>query len=209
MSRSPLVFTGLNRQIRVMRKLVIAAALLGLLSAVAVRADGSPDKIPYSSLTPEERDVLARGEVSTGAYVGGAITGTLVGLGIGTAIQGRYFPYGVVFTVGEVATASVYAWAAADCIDQTIALVFFLDTNAHCHEGALVASAIGYMGLRVWEIIDNWALPPSENARYRELRQRVDGAPKTQAEWVIIPAVAERGTVHKVDGAGLGLQLRF
>lgn len=193
-------------QIRGMRKLLLLATLLGVFTTVLVRADTpDPSRIPYTSLTPEEREILARGEISTTAYVAGGVVGTFVGLGIGNAIQGRYMPYGLVFTLGEIGSASLYAWGVADCLEQDLNGVITRST-VHCHDGALVVGAIGLVGFRVWEIIDNWAAPPLHNDRYRDLKRRVDGAPSAHVEWLILPAIAEE---RKLDGAALGMQIKF
>ena len=91
--------------------------------------------------------------LSTGRYVTGGVIGSVFGLGIGHAIQGRYIPLGLVFTLGEAA-----GYAA-----------FFADTKFGTTNTGLVTSvratsigtigAIGLVvvtGLHIWEVIDLW-----------------------------------------------------
>src|SRR5262245_38862858 len=59
---------------------------------------GQPYAQQYYLLTPEERELLARGEIDAGSAVAGGAIGTFFGFGIGHAVQGRYSDMGWIFT---------------------------------------------------------------------------------------------------------------
>jgi hypothetical protein len=71
------------------------------LPLAAVLAVCSATAGAQTELSEEEREILERGEYSTGEWVGGGIVGYLAGFGIGQALQGRRSDIGWVFTLGE------------------------------------------------------------------------------------------------------------
>lgn len=133
---------------------------------------------PVVMLTPEELELLHRGEISDGEHIAGGALALFFGFGVGQAVQGRWSDTGWVFTLGETASiAAVIAGAVAiadDCfdVDQNCD-----DANDSAGTGLLVAGIIGISVFRIWEIVDAFAGPSSHNARVRELRMRV-GAPQ-------------------------------
>src|SRR4051812_37136493 len=137
-----------------MRKLLILATVLGLFSAALVRAEtpATPapqlGHVPYASLSEDEREILAGGEISHGRYIGGGITGSIVGLGIGQAIQGTYIPRGLIFTLAEAGSLSLMIWGAADCYEQAFGAILVNTNRVNCHSGALVAGALIFTGFR-------------------------------------------------------------
>lgn len=166
-----------------------------------VSASASEGKVPYSSLTPEEREILERGEVDSGQYVVGGVVGTFVGLGIGQAIQGRYIPTGLIFTIGEMASIGLIVAGIADCTAQSTENLFTHQTH-HCSTVATAIGVFGLLGFRIGEMVDLWATPPSINRRYRNLEKRVEGEPEVS----VIPAFSRD---LAVDGAALAVQFRF
>jgi hypothetical protein len=163
---------------------------------------GSSDKIPYSSLSPEERDILNQGEIGAPAYVIGGVIGTVVGLGIGQAIQGRYVPTGVIITAGEAASIALLEYGMSDCVAQDIGNAVSNETH-NCSSAALTIGLAGFVGLRIWEIVDVWATPPSINSRYRNLRKHVEGG----SNFTLLPAVNPQ--THGVSGGAMAYQIRF
>lgn len=133
---------------------------------------------PVVMLTPEELEVLHRGEISDGQHIAGGALALFFGFGVGQAVQGRWSDTGWVFTLGETASiAAVIAGAVAiadDCLDIDENCD---DANDSAGTGLLVAGIIGISVFRIWEIVDAFAGPSSHNARVRELRMRV-GAPQ-------------------------------
>jgi hypothetical protein len=160
---------------------------------------------PAVQLTPEETELLAQGEISTGEMVAGGLVGSFFGLGIGHAVQGRYLDKGWIFTVGELAGGSLVIFGIVQCLEQ-----HELD-DGDCDDAIplLVGGLLVNAGFRVWEIIDVWAGPPRHNARVRELRLRLGypppPPPPPPPAWglYLSPAKGES------DGKVLGLTLRF
>ncbi len=138
--------------------------------------------------TPQEYEILRKGEISEGRYVGGGLLGTVVGYGIGHAVQGRWSDKGWIFTVGELASVSVIVITATSCIAA--------DLEGRAREdrcmAALVGSLVAYTGFRIWEIIDLWAAPPNHNRRVRELRYRA-GAPTPRYGFYLAPTSTNSG----------------
>ncbi|MBS1960359.1 MAG: hypothetical protein JST80_12855 [Bdellovibrionales bacterium] len=166
-------------------------------------APSSSNKIRYTDLTPDEREILNNGEISTGSYIAGGILGTILGLGIGNAVQGRYMPNGLIFTLGEVGGAMMWAAGVGDCLADSINSIG-TRSKTNCNEGLAVAGAVILTGLRIWEIVDVWAMPPTINSRYHNLKARVDG---TRTSFNVAPTI--HSTDGAMDGAGLALTLRF
>lgn len=150
--------------------------------------------ISYSSLSDRERKILQIGEITPARYVVGGILGTYpLGFGIGQAIQGRYLDTGWIFTVGEAASILVMISGIRDCWRDSY--------YESCNDGgAIVAGAIGFLGFKVWEIIDLWAVPPEHNRRYREIRSRL-GEDQITFQPTLLPIAS--------GGAMLGLKVTF
>jgi hypothetical protein len=125
-------------------------------------------------LTPEEQEILDRGEIGTTAYVLGGVLGTWpLGFGIGHAIQGRYLEKGWIFTVGEVGSLGLMIAGIQNC---TYEYSFYGYWSGACqNNGLLTLGVIGFVGFRIWEIVDLWAAPPEINRRYRALKERTSG----------------------------------
>src|SRR5215211_7901978 len=99
-----------------MRTLIVGA-LLVVVAGVAHGQPGAtepyrppepqPQPQPYYAqpppvqLTDDEQELLDKGYITPGKYVGGGITATALGWGIGHAIQGRWLDRGWIFTLGE------------------------------------------------------------------------------------------------------------
>jgi hypothetical protein len=150
-----------------------------------------PYAAPLVPLTPEERELLTRGEISDGARVGGAWMNFFFGLGVGQLMQGRWTETGWIFTLGE--TASVLA--------VTLGTLHAVDCYANeedCHDlrGIAWASlgAVTLLALRTWSVADALSGPIRHNQRVRELRARTG----------FMPYVAPRD-----GGMAGGLALRF
>lgn len=157
-------------------------------------ADNSEKPAPLREpLSEEDRRALQIGEISTTAYVVGGIIGTYpVGLGIGHAIQGRYLDKGWIFTVGELGSVALLVAGVGDCYSAA------LGGYTKCNSGLTWLGLMGYVGFRIWEIIDVWAAPPEINRRYREIKGR------TGSQVSLSPLLT---ATH--DGAVLGLKMTF
>lgn len=143
-----------------------------------------------TALTAEEHEILDRGEVSTTAYVVGGVLGTWpLGFGIGHAIQGRYIEKGWIFTLGEVGSGLIFISGLASCINQNL-------YSGCTNNGVITAGLVGFIGFRVWEIIDLWVGPPLINRRYHALQE--------QKGLAFVPMIAPTK-----DGLLAGFEFRF
>ena len=156
-------------------------------------------------LTGKDKEILEIGEISTVRYVTGGILGTYpIGLGIGHAIQGRWSEDGQIFTWGELGFLAVAVTGAIGCIDNVED-----GDEWHCSgvESSLIAiGAVGFVGLRIWEIVDVWAVPPSHNSKYKSLKKYIETSeakPVTKSSLDLVPLVNPR------MGQGIGLKYTF
>ena len=144
-------------------------------SAVAQPGQWTPTQAPAPAvqLTPEEHEILQRGEISIGKRIGGGIVGTAVGYGIGHAVQGRWSETGWIFTLGEGTALTVFMVAFSSCIAA--------DFEGRAHEdrcaASLIGSGVALLGFRIWEIVDVWTGPSKHNRKVRELKQRTGQQP--------------------------------
>jgi hypothetical protein len=176
-------------------KLSISSILLLLTSGLAQGAGTT------SALTEDERWILDRGEISSGAYIAGGILGTYpLGLGIGHAIQGRYSRNGYIFTLTQVGAIGIMTAGVLNCIEKNLATPFSNGISS-CNNALTTIGAVAYVGVRIWEIIDLWSYPPDHNRRYRSLKER--SSPASVQGW-ILPA-----SLDKTLGIQLGLTLRL
>lgn len=147
-------------------------------------------KKPFElEITPEERQILEDGEISTTRYVVGGILGTYpLGLGIGHAVVGKYSEKGWIFTVGQLGSAMIFVSGVSSCFED-------YDSSRGCGTATLGLYAL--VGFRIWEIIDIWTIVPKHNRKYRSLKKL-----KEKYEMSFSP------TLWK-DSAGMALTLRF
>lgn len=93
--------------------------------------------------------------VSTGKYITGGVIGSVVGLGIGHGIQGRYQDKGWIFTATEAAGITVVVAGAARCINEKDNDKTLND----CSSSTRSQMALGYLvalGFHIWEVVDVW-----------------------------------------------------
>ncbi|MEZ4363748.1 MAG: hypothetical protein R3B48_26455 [Kofleriaceae bacterium] len=125
------------------------------------------------TLTSEELDLLAEGELSTGRYVTGGVISSMYGFGIGHIIQGRWAERGWIFTVGETVGAALLISGVEDYVSSW-SVDHAPTERQHRHANRkIVGGLFTLLGFRVVEIVDAWATPPKRNARVRALRRRV------------------------------------
>lgn len=159
----------------------------------SLKADG----MSYASLSEADRQILARGEMSTTRYVLGGVLGTYpLGFGIGHAIQGRYSEKGWIFTVGELSSIAVLAAGLGSCFGDALSSN---DGDCNTGGGLVFLGAFGFVGFRVWEIVDLWATPLEQDRRYRELKSRLP----------VSEVTFEPGFVPLAGGGALGLRVTF
>lgn len=199
--------------------LVIAALLAAQATALAQPGASPPPPPPPryyppqaytpppAGLTPEEHRLLAEGEISDGAHVGGALLSIFIGFGSGQAVQGRWGDTGWIFTLGEIGAIALIIYgaeqaAAADCYDDP-----YCDEDAG--GGPIAIGLIGYLVLHVWEIVDAIGGPARHNRRVRALRMRMGYPPAGYYYGQIEPYVTPIGKSDDDDGAIAGIRVRF
>lgn len=116
-------------------------------------------------LSKEDEKVLEIGEVTTTQYVVGGVLGIYPGFGLGHAVQGRYISdNGWIFTVGEVVSLTMMMSGFTKCVGEA------MSGNKECHSNTGAFGVLGFIGFKIWEVIDVWVAPPRINKRYHELK---------------------------------------
>ncbi len=106
-------------------------------------------------------------QTSPGQYVGGGLVGTVVGLGLGHAIQGRWTNDGWVFTLLEVLSGGAIGagagwWVYTNKTIEAAADKGNVDTKSQLmsYIGPVALTGVGtllFFSFKVWEIVDVWA----------------------------------------------------
>lgn len=187
--------------------------LLSLVSpTLSARADDAAPAAPAASnphpatLSEDDQEALAKGEIPIPRYVAGGVVGTaIVGFGVGQAIQGRYRDTGWIFTTTEAASVVVLAIGVAQstfsCADNTSPYQFVPTCNANIAPLFWVGLA-SLVGFRIWEIVDLWVGPPRQNRAYRRAKAK-SGSLGYDDSWT--PFVAPTNS----NSMAMGLQYHF
>ena len=189
-----------------MRFLLICVLLIVNFQAIASSELIYEAQKKEIQLTKKDKAILEIGEISTARYITGGVLGTYpLGLGIGHAVQGRWSEDGQVFTWGELGSLAVVVAGAVGCIDE----MGDNDDDWECsnlEESLIIVGALSFVGLRIWEIVDVWAVPPSHNSKYKSLKKYIQNAeakPVTKSSLDLVPVINTR------MGQGIGLKLTF
>lgn len=152
------------------------------------------------ALTAREERVLEVGVVPRTNYLLGGVVGTWpVGLGTGHMVQGRWRDTGWKFTVAQLGALGMVL-ASGSCAGKALR-----NDDNECTGGRevlLLSGLFAFVGLRLWEIYDVWAVPPRENARYRKLEERIRATEAPAASLTLAPLVSP-------SASGLALRLDF
>jgi hypothetical protein len=156
-------------------------------------------------LSPDDQELLTRGEISDGQWLVGGLASVVLGFGIGQAVEGRWLDRGWIFTVGEGASIVAIVAGAVEGVDCSNSV-----NGGRCNNGIglVVGGVLAFTGLRVWEIVDAFAVPPSQNAHIREMRVRL-GLPPQQVGYTLAPFIAPVRGLGANNTTVAGLQLRF
>ncbi len=174
-----------------MKLIFLAVVLFSSVSFAIEAVPEAPQKKTSTILSPDDQRILERGEMTTTRYVTSGIVGSYFGLGIGQAIQGRYSDKGWIFTAGELGSIFVAVIGFGDCIGDT------LSGYHDCNSGLLALGIAGYVGFRIWDVVDLWATPLDEERRYRYLKSK-----ETAFNWRPVLMARENSPM-------LGLQFGF
>lgn len=104
--------------------------------------------------------------IGRGRYVTGGIVGSVIGLGIGHAINGTYGKRGWIFTASEVASLGLLVGGLAVTLTKSgVAEAPYGSGEEHystvdpAGPVMFIAGAVAYGALRVWEAVDLWVSP--------------------------------------------------
>jgi hypothetical protein len=88
--------------------------------------------------------------------VAGAFAGTVVGFGLGHALQNRYWEKGWIFTAGESAALGGLLYANSQCQDEPtrVKVGGGSRTERECDRVLPLLSLLTFVGLRVWQASD-------------------------------------------------------
>ncbi len=181
----------------------------------APEAATTAPQLTLKDLSSEERDLVEDGKITTGQHIIGGILSIYPGLGVGHLVQSRYSSSystpGWIFTVGEVASATLLIASLSSCINET-----FLDFDRNgrtCSTNAgIVIGLVAYMGFHIWEVIDAWVAPGNINRRYDRLQERLGQKTSSGPRFFLTP-ITEMATGTTAQGArvtpGLALGVQF
>ena len=139
--------------------------------------------------------------LSQGQYIGGGVVGTVVGFGLGHAIQGRYFRTGWIHTTlqaGSLMGATTYIlYHVSTALQDKNKRPIHNNAKSITKEDdsyflPLYTLYMIFLGSRIWEIVDVWILPSDIKA----VRNRLQ----------ILPLLTAHNT--QTQGA-LGLQILY
>lgn len=183
------------------KTLPLLLALVLASNAFSAEIAAPVTKETRASLTDKEREILDNGPMADGSYIAGGVLGTVLGLGIGHAVQGRYGSLGWVFTLTEVVGAAAYI-GGATC---SVSGLGFGTTSCTFNTTASIGLAV-LLGFHIWEIVDVWAAPPAHNKAYRRLKKRLgEKIEDDEAMNFFITPVANNQSL----GAAAGFTYRF
>lgn len=90
-------------------------------------------------------------------YIAGGVVGTVIGLGIGQAINGNYTNSGWVFTLTEAPSLGMLI--AGAMIYRMGAPYLTYDQAYNLGIGLLIPGVLLFAGFRIWDIVDLWSMP--------------------------------------------------
>jgi hypothetical protein len=148
--------------------------------------------------TAEERALLERGEISSGARSGGGLLALFLGFGSGQAVQGRFAETGWIFLVGEGLSGAAFTKGVVDLIECTADR----ETTYNCDNARwvpwLVGGSIAFSVFRIWGVVDAFKGPERHNQRVRAVKARLG-----------IPIYAAPYVAPSHDRATFGVVARF
>ena len=133
---------------------MIKKHLIIYLVLATVALYSHPQVFAMENESPEDNisQISQQKTIKNKIYIGGGITASLFGFGIGHYIQGRYLEKGWIFTLLDVGIiAGAYAFLR-NWPDNTIVI----NGDPNIFTFCLLAVGIGF---RVWQTIDAWWLP--------------------------------------------------
>lgn len=160
----------------------------------------------YAQLSDDDRRLLKQGEISQPQLLAGGFLGTVIGFGTGHLPYQMWRERGWIFTAGEPAALALAILGATginnDCTRYSNRLEC---DDVGGSRAALVIGVLGFVGLRIWEVIDVWTIPSARNYEIRAIRQKM-GRELTETKWSISPvAYRPKGETKTIPGLAFRL----
>jgi hypothetical protein len=188
----------------------VLAVCTSLASAPLAHADPGPPPatstaapsvaglaVTRASVDPADLELARRPEISGDRAAAGVVTATVVGFGLGQAVEGRWHDTGWIYTVGESLSLMILASGVASGFQHCL---FVPDSSCAGANQLALAGLIGMGAFHLAGIIDAAVAPSVHNRHVREARGRVGWARVAR----VAPYVAP--TSH---GSTVGLTLSF
>jgi uncharacterized protein YcfJ len=149
-----------------MKRITIFALSISLTFAPTVFAQEATTPTSPAPVVTSTPASSSKPEISVGRYVTGGVIGSVVGLGIGHGIQGRYADMGWIFTVTEAVALTVMAAGVARCVNDDNNNNNVVDDKcSNAAKNEVVLGYLGFLGFHVWEIVDVWTgARPTQNS---------------------------------------------
>jgi hypothetical protein len=153
-------------------KAAVSLLLLLALSTPALAHDEKPKEKAETSVADAEKkksdEIVANAnanKMSKFTYAVGGIIGTYPGFGLGHTIQGRWSERGWVFTTGELGSLLILSYGLAQCLGDIVGDTISNTPDNNCGSGdtAITIGAVGFVVFKIWEIVDVWATPLTNN----------------------------------------------
>lgn len=148
-------------------------------------------------LTDDEKIVLDNGDLGPVRYTVGGILGVYPGFGIGHGVQGRWSSRGRIFAGGELVSGFliIFGVLSTHCSSSGNTLT--------CSNDATKIGVLGFVGFKIWEIIDVWYGGYRQMKDYSSLQDKVlNQSEKTKNSFFLLPSIGPRT-------AGLQLGMTF
>ncbi len=124
--------------------------------------------------------------------VGGGVFSVFLGFGSGHAIQGRFYESGWKFAAGEGAALG----------SMLVGGLLLAEDSGVVGGTMLIGGGVGFVALRIWEIVHGLTGPSTHNSRYREVHWKAyqvhqQVAPRTR---LYVAPSGESGGVAGLQG---------
>lgn len=155
-------------------------------------SDDIPDTKEEKTKRSSKSKKSSKPEISSGSYIAGGVVGSIIGLGIGHGIQGRYLPKGLMFTLAEGAGIGL-AIAGYSALNRGVERLSF--DQAKSGYIMYIAGISIFAGFRIAEIVSVWT-----GARIKKSEDEIEETTGIQGFY---PIIASTG---KTNFLGVGFQ---
>ena len=137
-------------------------------------------------LSDDEKTTLSNGELGTGRYITGGVVSTALGFGVGHAIQGRWTSKGWIYTTGEALSVTALTIGMANCMGEVLGRAIGGQQPLGCSSSMLTVGYFGYMGFKIWEIVDSWRGGYVQMDQYDALKRKIQNDTTEKKKTVLL-----------------------